>query len=133
MAETENKTTEQKPFQRRGEDFESLYANNVYFVPTEWDLKMIFGEVDNDPDGSAFIAQHTSIAVPWLQVKMMHHFLSLQLGVYEINHGPIVLPPSIIPPIPDPPPEDATKQDVAIYNLIKNKREDILASFPTTA
>ena len=130
MAQEENKqeTAEQRPFLRRGEDFESLYANHVYLIPSEWDLKMIFGEVDNDDKGS-FIEQHTAIAIPWLQAKILHYFLSLQLGFYEINHGKISIPLSIQPPEPDPIPEELSGNDGSrlLYELVRAKRAELLA------
>jgi len=79
--------------------------------------------LDNDPkDNKPFIEQHTSIAVPWLQAKLMSYFLTLQVGVYEIQHGSIVVPPALMPPSVDlPTDQDPTQKSV--YEYIAQKRE----------
>jgi hypothetical protein len=135
MAEEETTETTGTTFIRRGEDFESLYANNVYYQPSEWDLKITFGELDNDPkDGKVFVDQHTAIAVPWLQAKLMNYFLTLQLGVYEMAHGKIAIPPAVMPPIPDPPhgdiAGDASAQQVFEY-IAKVRKEFFSDDFTT--
>ena len=129
MAETETieKGGQQPKYLRRGEDYESLYANSVYFQPSEWDLKLTFGEVDNDPtDNSTFVEQHTAISVPWLQAKLMSYFLTLQLGVYEMTHGEIIVPASLMPPeySSDTTSDEATKE---IQAFIEKTRKEFFA------
>jgi len=129
MAETESPQAETKPFLRRGEDFESLYANWVYFQPSEWDVRTFFGEVDNDPDGNAFIALHTSVALPWLQAKLAHYYLTLQLAIYEMKHGQIAIPDLVRPPEPDKP-EGILEGDpyaIKVYEFVKKIREEFLS------
>jgi hypothetical protein len=70
---------------KRHENFESWYSNNVQIQPTEWDLKLFFGEMEVQ-DRTVFVQQHTAIVQSWLQVKIMHYFLTLQLGVYELTN-----------------------------------------------
>ncbi len=129
MAETETtETSNQQPkFFRRGDEYESLYANSVYFQPSEWDLKLIFGELDNDPkDGSAFVEQHTAISVPWLQAKLMNYYLTLQVGAYEMMHGEVPVPESLMPveyPL-DPNADEATRK---MHDFIENTRRDFFA------
>jgi hypothetical protein len=135
MAETE--TTEaggqpQQPLLRRGEGFESLYANNVHLQPSEWDLKLIFGEIDYDKSGALFVEQHTSITMAWLQAKLLNYFLTLQLGVYEMSHGKIPVPPGVMPPVPTPPPSDiegdlGTKR---VFEYISKTREEFFGDNP---
>jgi hypothetical protein len=128
-SETPEATKEQtQPFLRRGEDYESLYANSVYFQPSEWDMKLIFGELDTK-DNTAFVEQHTAITLPWLQAKIMHYFLTLQLGVYEMNHR-IEIPPNLMPPAPTPPTGESENDPVAqrTFQYIKKMREQFIAS-----
>lgn len=133
----EEKTEESGPrseqsYYRRGEDFESLYANSVYFQPSEWDLKLTFGELDNK-DGVAFVEQHTSIAVPWLQARLMHYFLTLQLEVFEMYHGKIKLPASLLPPEPVYPTGgiENDPQAVAVYERVKELRAQLISQQPS--
>jgi|ERR1035441_7450252 hypothetical protein len=85
----------------RDEDFESLYATNVNFEPSVWDLKLIFGQLDQS-SGRAVVKQHTAISVPWIQVKLMAYYLEAQLAIHDIDFGAVIVPPSLIPPSPDP-------------------------------
>src|ERR1700683_826897 len=98
-------------FFTRHENFESWYANNVQFHPSEWDLKLIFGELDWPPDakGRVVVQQHTAISMSWRQAKILNYFLSLQIEFHESQMGKIGIPQSIMPPEPDPPSEDLAK------------------------
>jgi hypothetical protein len=92
---------------------------------------LTFGELDTK-DNVSFVEQHTAIAVPWLQAKLMHHFLTLQLGVFELAHGPIPIPPAVMPPEPVLP-EGILKDDhfsIRVFNLIKETRERLVAEQP---
>lgn len=112
----------------RHENFESWYANNVQFQASEWDLKFIFGELDQS-GGKPTVIQHTSIVQSWLQAKIMHYFFTLQLGAFEMLHGKIPVPPSVMPPEPTPPDGDLKDDPAAqqIYEYIKKVREVFLA------
>jgi hypothetical protein len=124
-AKTPETTGPDQSFLRRGEDFESLYANNVQFQPSEWDIKLVFGELETDiKSNTNFVEQHTGIALSWLQAKIMHYFLTLQLGVYELSHEKISVPPSLMPPAPDPSPDDPMAKK--IFELISEEREKFL-------
>ncbi len=118
----------------RGENFEALYANNVQLQPFEWDLKIIFGELDVLPDnpGEIVVEQHTAITVPWLQAKLALYYLSLQVAVHELSHEPIRVPQSLIPADPTRPTGDLADDPIAlkVYETIKAEREKFLASIP---
>jgi hypothetical protein len=109
----------------RHENFESWYANNLQYIPSEWDLKVVFGEIEPQRDGSIIVQQHTAIVQSWLQAKLMHYFLTLQLAVYELAHGTIPVPPSVMPPEPTPPEGDLKDDPAAqrVYEYIKKTRE----------
>jgi hypothetical protein len=92
-------------------------------------LKLTFGEVDNDlKTGQAFIEQHTSISLPWLQVKIMHYFLTLQLGVFELSHGPIPVPVGVRPPVPDPSIVGTDPANQAVFDFIAKTRAEFFGS-----
>jgi hypothetical protein len=116
----------------RGENFESLYANNVQFQPFEWDLKVIFGELDVLPDkpNELVVEQHTAITIPWLQAKLAVYYLSLQVAVHEMTHERIRIPTALIPPEPTRPTGDMADDPTAIkvYEHIKATRERFLAA-----
>ena len=112
--------------QTADEDLTVEYANNVYFSPNIWDLKLIFGEL------GAFkpaVEWHTSITLPWRQVKLMAYYLAINLAAYELNNGPIKVPPSMFPPEP-PPPEGPEKDNPlmqAVFEMVREHREKFLA------
>lgn len=128
MPDTPNVAEQQHQMFVRDENYESLYANNIQFHPSEWDLRLVFGELDLQ-DGKLIIEQHTSMAMPWLQAKLMLYFLLLQVGVYEMSHGKIPIPTTVMPPEPTPP-EGGMKDDPfarRVYEYIKRTREDFFA------
>lgn len=89
---------------RPTDDFIARYANNVFFEPSLYDLKIVFGQSDLKA-GPLVVSQHTAITMSWPQVKVMLYFLRSQLAGYEIAHGRVVLEPGIVTPPPDRPPK----------------------------
>lgn len=92
---------EDKTTFKRHEDFVSLYANNVNFELSVWDLKLIFGQLDQSrPEFS--IEQHTAITLPWPQAKIGVYYMLLNLMIHQSRNGAINIPASVLPPRPDP-------------------------------
>ena len=120
---------QQSPQFMRHENYETWYANNVQYHPSEWDLKLVFGELDSR-DGNVIIQQHTAISVAWLQAKIMHYFLTVQLGVFEMGHGKIPVPTSVAPIEPTPPTGEMANDPFAkrVYEYIKKAREEFMAA-----
>src|SRR3990167_11504158 len=61
------------------DDFISLYANNVQFEQSAFDLKLIFGEL-NQAGGKALVDQHSSMTIPWGQAKLLLYYLQVNIG-----------------------------------------------------
>jgi hypothetical protein len=78
----------------RTEDFENLFANNVRFESTLWDLKLVFGQVDLE---AKQIAQHTAVNIPWPQVKIVAYFTLLNLVVQQALNGNVFIPGNVVP------------------------------------
>jgi hypothetical protein len=114
----EEKAQDQQGQFVRNEDFESLYANQVNFESSVWDLKLIFGLLDQHK-AAPFVEQHTAISIPWVQAKLGAYYLQIALAVYEAENGKIKIPVSVLPPLP-PMPADATPRTQALYELIQN-------------
>jgi hypothetical protein len=85
------------------EDFASLYANNVMYESSVWDLKLIFGQLDQNlltaGDGHT-VDYHTAITLPWSTVKSMVYYLRINLAAHEAEAGPVKLPARILPDRP---------------------------------
>jgi hypothetical protein len=113
---------------RRHENYENWYSNNVQFQQTEWDLKLIFGQLDWSDDHFV-IEQHTAITVAWIQAKMLLYYLNFQVGAYEMSHGKIPIPAGAMPPEPHPPTGEQAKDQFSnrLYEYMKKAREQLLA------
>jgi hypothetical protein len=85
-------------------DFFSEYANNVQIQSSNWDVKLIFGELDQSV-GPNCVIQKLAITVPWAQAKALAYFLSVHLLSHEMDLGRIKIPTGIIPFLPDQAPE----------------------------
>ena len=102
--ETKKNSPAQEPQLRseRSEDFASAYANNVYFEPSVWDLKLIFGELDGASNTNQ---QHTAVTMSWVVAKLLAHHLNVQIATHEIAQEKIVIPRDVWPAEIAPPPE----------------------------
>jgi hypothetical protein len=83
----------------RSEEFENLYANNIIFESTLWDLRLIFGEVDL---AAKQIVQHTAINIPWPQAKIATYYMLANLVIQQSLNGNVFLPPFLRPTRPNP-------------------------------
>jgi hypothetical protein len=114
---------------RRTEDFASVYANNVQFELSAWDLKVIFGVLDQRGSKIA-VEQHTSVTVSWLQAKLLNYFLEINLAIHEVEHGKIKVPELALPPVFPPPPAHLADNPVAktMCELANKIRDEFIAS-----
>ena len=111
------------------EDFSESYANNVYFESSAWDLKLIFGQLDQG-EGKVKIVQHTAVTLPWTQVKLLSYWIKGHLQAHEMANGKVQIPPSIFPPELPPPTEKLKKSDPnveAIYALFNRLRNELVS------
>jgi hypothetical protein len=84
---------------KRDEDFTALYANNVVSEHSVWDLKVIFGILDQSISPPQ-VVQHTSINLPWTQVKLLSYWINVAIAIQEFYNGKINVPAFIMPPDP---------------------------------
>jgi len=84
----------------REEDFTTLYANNTQFEASAWDLKIIFGQLDQSK-ADALIQQHTAMTLSWTHAKLMAYFLLVNVIAQQARTGFISVPPAVIPRRPD--------------------------------
>jgi hypothetical protein len=107
-------------------DFESVYANNAYFESSVWDLKIIFGQLEQHT-GKTLVDWHTAVTIPWLQAKIWSYYLRLNVAIHEATSGPLTIPARVLPPPPEPPsadlPEDSAEQRT--YRMAKKWYDEI--------
>lgn len=101
-----------QPQFERDEDFASLYANHVWYEPSVWDLKLIFGELDQSRGPNA-VTQHTAIALSWIQAKIMSYYLQVNIAAYEVRNGKIKVPADVVPRDPGPAPPELESDPLA--------------------
>ena len=108
------------------EIYREIYANNVYFEQSAWDLKLIFGQLDQR-EGKVLIRQHTAITLPWTQVKILSYWLRGHLESYELTNGKVRLPSAAIPSEISPPTEEQRKAEpnvdkiLELFNRLRNE------------
>lgn len=113
---------------RRTEDFAEVYANNINFEASLFDLKILFGQLNQAFDPNV-IDQHTAVTIAWAEAKLLLHFLTIQLALYEDMNGKILIHPSLLPPPPAEPDEKVAKnepQSVRAYQIIKAIRDEFI-------
>jgi len=93
----------------KAEDFVADYANNSVLESSNWDLKVIFGHLDQSV-GPNDVVQTTAVTLPWAQAKVMHYFLTIHLIGHEADMGRVVIPTGIISEFPKEPPATANKE-----------------------
>jgi hypothetical protein len=125
----ENKNTSvQQPQVRviRGDEFTDAYANNVLFESSVWDLKLVFGQLEQAPEGPS-VVMHTAITVPWTAAKLALYYLATQVAAHEITNGKIEIPAAVMPPEIQAPPEHLEGDPV--FQRMQDKFRELRAEF----
>jgi len=104
MDEQKNETSEAATHNNELDDIIPVYANNVRFEMTAWDLRILFGQLMPISEGKGMVDWHTDVTIPWSQAKLMHLYLGINLALYERENGKITIPSAVLPaPITTPP------------------------------
>lgn len=116
------------------DDVVPVYANNVRFEMTAWDLRLLFGQLMPNSEGKGQVDWHTDVTLPWAQAKLMHLYLGMNVIVYERENGKIMIPAAVLPSPISTPPEgvdtsnpDAIETFKIVQGLIKAFRDAQLA------
>jgi hypothetical protein len=108
------------------------YANNVLYESSVWDLKFVFGQLDQSAGTApAKVTAHSAITVPWAQAKLIAYWLRVQIEVQEMTIGKIKIPAAVIPPPPPPLTDELKRSDPnaeKVYALIGKLRDEFVAS-----
>ncbi len=90
-----------------------------------------FREIEPHREGKKItVTQHTARVQTRLQSKLSRYGLNIQIAVYEMAHGPILIPPNVQPPEPAPPDGDLANDPMAMraFEYIKQAGEAFLRS-----
>ncbi len=129
MTDTAEATTTPPLQFERTEDFFPTYANNVTFEVSAWDIKLIFGQLDQ-ASGKASVKQHVAVTIPWPQAKLLLFWLRIQVEAAEASvKARIPIRKDLLPPEMPLTSDQADDPDAKVfYELYRKAREEFLAS-----
>ena len=90
---------------RGSDELRTGYANNVFIEESVWDLKILFGQLEQHT-GRAEVRWHSAMTLPWSQAKILSYLLDAFIATYETTNGEIHVPEAVRPPRPPDPPAD---------------------------
>lgn len=128
-----NDTNGERPSElkyERTDNFTSAYANNAYFESSAWDLKIVFGQLDQPTGKAPLIRQNIAITIPWAQAKLALYYLRLNVEVNELQNGKISIREDLLPAEPKLPTPEQENNPLAkqMYDLIRKLRADFIGS-----
>ena len=110
----------------KDDEFQDFFANNTLLHSSLWDLRILFGQVDQTLEGGAAVYK-ASVSIPWPQVKVFVYFLRLHLSGYEARNGRIRIPPGIIPEWPSEPQHGEPNDE---WKVLRQVWESFIAENP---
>jgi len=90
--------------------FKSVYSNNFHLETSAWDLKILFGQLEQHT-GNGEVDWHTAVTLPWTQAKILVYYLRLNMAYQEKVDGKVCIPRRVVPQPPTPPTEEKLKSD----------------------
>lgn len=113
---------------QRAANFVSTYANNIWYESSAWDLKIIFGQLDQSGSKAA-VEQHVAVTIPWAQAKLTLYYLRLQIEAMETQSGKIAIRADLIPQEPPPltPEQEAIPGGKELRERILKLRQEFIA------
>lgn len=117
-----------KPQYEKTPNFISTYANNFYLESSTWDLKLVFGQLDQSEVPNK-IKQHVAVTIPWTQAKLLSFFLRVHVRAEEMQDGKIHIRPDVRPSETDLPTDEQLKDPnfMEFYEFVKKLREEFIA------
>jgi len=111
------------------EDFVELYANNVQFFSSNWDLELHLGQLDQK-QGPNVVVQKASVTLSWATAKILWYFLSLNLIGHEGDFGRIIIPTGIVPEVPAHKPKELAHVKDEAFQAARKFYLDFVARNP---
>jgi len=113
---------ENKALPRRSEDFFFDYANYVHMEHSAWDLKLVFGQLDQSAT-PASTELRSAITLPWLAVKVLAFYMTVNLRAFELTNGVIRVPKESLPAVLPPPTEEQLKTAPNLTEFVAEMNE----------
>ena len=115
---------------QRTDNFTTVYANNAYFESSAWDLKIVFGQLDQSQN-PAVVKQNLAVTIPWQQAKLAIYWLQIQVAAEEAQLGAkIPIRKDLLPAeLPTPTPEQQSDPNFTKwFEKARKIREEFLAN-----
>jgi hypothetical protein len=74
------------------EQVPTVYANNITFGITGFDIRIMFGEVMSVAEGVANVQPRVQVNMSWLEAKVLYKFLDANIRMYEERNGSLRAP-----------------------------------------
>ncbi len=115
---------------QRADDLVTFYANNAYYESSAWDLKIVFGQLDQPKGSPAVIRQNIAITIPWAQAKLLAYFVRIHIEASELQNGKVPIRPDLRPPPPPALTEEQAKDPAArkLFEFVTKLRDEFIAS-----
>lgn len=128
MADESTPSQPAKPQYEKTPNFISTYANSIYLESSTWDLKLIFGQLDQS-EGTITVKQHLAVTIPWTQAKLLLYFLRVHVKAEEMQDGKIHIRSDVRPTETPLPTEEQVKDPnfMEFYEFVKKLREEFIA------
>ena len=78
-----------KVIHREREGIPRVYANQIQFAKTPFDLRLTFGEIIEVSEDTILIEDRAVITLGWAKVKNLAEFLQKKVEEFESLNGPI--------------------------------------------
>jgi hypothetical protein len=120
---------EYKPSYEKAPNFTTTYANSIILESSAWDLKLIFGQLDQSTVPHT-VKQHLAVTIPWTQAKLLVFFLQAHVKGEELQDGKIYIRPELRPiEMPAPTEEQASDPSfMQFYEFLTKLREQFIAN-----
>ena len=118
----------------KGDKLTRAYGNNVRFEPSVWDLKILFGQLEQHT-GTPEVTMHTAVTIPWATAKVLEYYVRANVAYCEKTFGPIKVPEFAVPAIPEAPSEEVTQSQpdaLELWRIYKDIHAEVFGP-PTNA
>jgi hypothetical protein len=104
----------------------SVYANNLHYESSAWDLKITFGQVDQS-SGSIVVKPNVAVTIPWAQAKLTLYWLRIQVEIMEMQTGKIPIRADLLPPDNTPTEEQENDPEMKkFFEMYKRVRDEFM-------
>jgi hypothetical protein len=69
-----------------------VYSNNIQMATSNFDVRVLFGEIDRVSDDKVIVEQQVQVTMTWLEAKILSDFLQANVKAHEELNGPLKLP-----------------------------------------